>query len=252
VVAPAVVPLSLVIGPNERELATLFARVASVVDELGVGVRVDRDGATHFLVAVRTAWSNPESVLADRLAIAPAAIIAGDAPGRAREIAATTPKAPFAADFAAGQSGLVVPAALALGGFAAILDVRDRPARRPEALLQLDKLTKTSKTLYITNASYLAGSAGPTPAQPCCGQPDNKCHSAPTDWTNDPVWHGLDFEIDDPNLFQYSYRSDGKTVDATAVGDLDCDGIFITYTLHMDATNGNPSASITEPPPNSD
>ncbi len=67
-----------------------------------------------------------------------------------------------------------------------------------------------------------------------------------------PTWQALDFEIDEPHLFRYGYHSDGKTVQAVAIGDLDCDGIDMTYHLELSAPNGNPSATITEPPPNSD
>ena len=73
----------------------------------------------------------------------------------------------------------------------------------------------------------------------------------PADWS-DPVWQALDFQIDHPTLFQYSYASDGTSFNATAVGDLDCDGTFITYTLSGTAENGNVQVKLTEPPPNSD
>jgi hypothetical protein len=66
------------------------------------------------------------------------------------------------------------------------------------------------------------------------------------------VWVALDFQIDHPNLFQYNYRSDGTTFHAEAIGDLDCDGTFVTYTLDGSAPNGNPQILLTEPPPNSD
>src|SRR6266478_1926075 len=65
-----------------------------------------------------------------------------------------------------------------------------------------------------------------------------------TDWTSDPVWTALEFQIDEPNLFHYSYESDGKTFKATAVGDLDCDGKPSTYTLDGKSENGNPSVTL--------
>jgi len=120
-------------------------------------------------------------------------------------------------------------------------------SRKSEAAVQLNKLMKNLKVAYITNAQFPKGRSGPTPAQSCCGQPSNKC-AVTQDWMNDPVWSALDFQIDEPNLFQYSYESDGKTVHVTAVGDLDCDGVAATYTLDMASENGNPTSKITEPP----
>ena len=110
---------------------------------------------------------------------------------------------------------------------------------------------KNAKVAFITNAEFIKDEAPLTPAKSCCGQPNNRCAVATNAWTSSPVWQALDFLIDEPNLFQYSYKRDGKTVEATAVGDLDCDGTFITYTLHVDALNGNPSGMLTKPPPNS-
>lgn len=119
-----------------------------------------------------------------------------------------------------------------------------------EATLQLNKLGKLAKTAFVTNGAYPAGKAGPTPAKPCCEQ-NGKC--APTqEWASSPVWKALEFQIDEPTLFRYSYESsDGKTAVATAVGDLDCDGTEVTYKLEL-TSEGGPSEKLIEPPPNSD
>lgn len=66
---------------------------------------------------------------------------------------------------------------------------------------------------------------------------------------NDPVWRALGFAIDQPSQFQYAYRSDGKTFTATAIGDLDCDGISVVYTL---TGNADGTTTLTEPTPGSD
>jgi hypothetical protein len=73
-------------------------------------------------------------------------------------------------------------------------------------------------------------------------------------YASNPVWRELDFQISEPTLFQYSYRgsADGQSFVAKAIGDLDCDGVFITYELTGSVTNGTPSVTLTEPPPNSD
>lgn len=121
--------------------------------------------------------------------------------------------------------------------------------KKTEAQLQLTKLGKDLKVLYMTNGAFPIGKSGPTPAASCCTEPGHKC--AVTDaWTKDPVWSGLEFQIDEPTRFTYSYEStDGKSAIARAIGDLDCDGTAITYTLTMTAdASGNPSMQISEPP----
>jgi len=128
---------------------------------------------------------------------------------------------------------------------------RGHGPRKNEAELQLNKLGKSAKTYFLTYAAFAKGTAKQLPAKPCCGQPNNLC--APTqEWQTDPVWKELDFDIDEENKFQYAYTSDGKTFHAEAVGDLDCDGITITYKLDGTAPNGNPQLTLTPPPPNSD
>jgi len=122
-----------------------------------------------------------------------------------------------------------------------------KKSKQTEAQLQLNKIGKSAKVAFVSDAAFPKGKAAMLPAKPCC--PD-KC--PPAAWASDPVWKALDFQIDEPNLFQYTYESDGQTFTATAVGDLDCDGTAITYTLTGKVTNGNPEVTLTEPPPNTD
>ena len=123
--------------------------------------------------------------------------------------------------------------------------------KRIEAAIQLNKLGKNAKVVYLTNSEFTKGKAAKLPAKSCCGQPQNHCEVT-DDWTKDPVWQALDFQLDEPSLFQYTYESDGKTFHAEAIGDLDCDGIFITYKLDGTSDGGNPSVKLTAPPPNAD
>jgi hypothetical protein len=78
-----------------------------------------------------------------------------------------------------------------------------------------------------------------------------KCDE-PTAWQQ-PLWQELDFSLDAPHLFRYSYESDGRSFTAKAVADLDCDGIEITYVMKgtLDA-QGNLSTTIVEPEPGTD
>jgi type IV pilus assembly protein PilA len=127
-----------------------------------------------------------------------------------------------------------------------------KKSKKTEASLQLNKIAKNSKVYYDTNAQYVQNSATPKPTTWAAGT-NCKVTAPETDWATDSVWAALDFQIDEPNLFQYDYNGSSlSTADAHAVGDLDCDGTPITYSLTLTAPGGNASAVITEPPPNTD
>jgi hypothetical protein len=127
-----------------------------------------------------------------------------------------------------------------------------KKAKKTEADLQLNKLSKSAKIYFNTESKFPEGKAAMLPAAPCCSGPDHKCAVSDA-WAKDPVWQALDFQIDEPNLFQYTYEAkDATHATATAVGDLDCDGTAITYTLTLTAENGNAAAAVTAPPPNAD
>jgi type II secretory pathway pseudopilin PulG len=145
---------------------------------------------------------------------------------------------------------LGVLAAVAIPAF---MDYSHR-SRKTEAALQLDRIGKNAKRVYVETSAFPKGSAPLTPPAPCCGQPNNRCPASPALYAADPVWQALDFQIDEPTLYQYSYSAspDGTSFIAKAVGDLDCDGTFITYELRGTTANGYPSVTLIEPPPNAD
>lgn len=118
-------------------------------------------------------------------------------------------------------------------------------AKQTEAALQLNKLAKYAKVYWAENSAFPTGKVGPSPATPCCDGPGHKCPVG--DWGKDPAWQALDFQIDEPHQFQYTYESDGQAAKATAIGDLDCDGTTITYTLDLTVANGAVEAKITKP-----
>ena len=135
-----------------------------------------------------------------------------------------------------------------------------KKSKKTEASLQLNKIGKNAKTLYIEKQSYATGTVptAPMPAKPagggCCGGPNNKCAPVPLSFSGDTTgWAQIDFQIDEPSLFVYTYDgSTGTAFSATAEGDLDCDNTEITYTMNGTSAAGNPAVSLTEPPPNSD
>lgn len=90
--------------------AAMMIRALALLGELGVAARLDGNLA-RFIIGGRTVWANPPDVTSKLLAIPAADIVKGDvAPIEA--IAKSAPTAPFAADFQAGQGGLMVPTAL--------------------------------------------------------------------------------------------------------------------------------------------
>ena len=135
-----------------------------------------------------------------------------------------------------------------------------KKSKKTEAALQLNKIGKNAKVKYIEGQTYATGTVptSPLPAKPgtggCCGTPTNKCAAVPASFASDTTgWAQIDFQIDEPSLFVYSYNgAAGSTFVATAVGDLDCDNTEITYTLNGTSTSGNPAVALTEPNPNSD
>jgi Tfp pilus assembly protein PilE len=135
----------------------------------------------------------------------------------------------------------------------AFMDYMKR-SKKTESALQLNKLSRQVRRRYAETGSFPKGNAPLTPPEPCCSQPNHRCRAVPQMYAADPVWTALDFQIDEPTLFQYSYEAspDGQSFVARAVGDLDCDGTAITYELKGTAANGSPSITLIEPPPGAD
>ena len=127
-----------------------------------------------------------------------------------------------------------------------------KKSKKTEAALQLNKIGKNNKTYFITNAQFVGtnGTILPGAGGAACQGPNGKF--AVVDWSAAAGWKDLDFQVDEPNLFSYTYTGGSTSATATAIGDLDCDATLITYTLNMTSPNGNPAAALTEPPPNSD
>ena len=130
-----------------------------------------------------------------------------------------------------------------------------KKAKSSEAKIQLNKIGKTTKEVFSTQAKFPGITTGVTPAAGCCAGANQHCAVVATDWQT-ANWQGLDFEMTEPFLFQYDYTGSGvgsaSVFTAHATGDIDCDTTFITYTLAGVATGGNPSLTLTDPPPNTD
>jgi len=128
-----------------------------------------------------------------------------------------------------------------------------KKSKKTEAALQLNKIAKNEKVYFATYADF-SPTAGALP-----GTDGGSCSLAGkkfpvvTTWATDTGWAALDFQVDEPNLFNYHYtRTSNAAAQATAVGDLDCDTTLITYSMPFVNAAGNVTAILTEPPPNSD
>jgi prepilin-type N-terminal cleavage/methylation domain-containing protein len=123
-------------------------------------------------------------------------------------------------------------------------------AKTTEAVIQLENIGKKAVIRYNTDGAYPNVTAPLTPASDCCTQNlDNKrkCAVVETDWDT-PEWRALDFSLNKPFLFQYSYTSNGTSeFTATAVGKPNCDKAPVTYTLRGDTTNQGPRTHLTTP-----
>ncbi|HVV87841.1 MAG TPA: prepilin-type N-terminal cleavage/methylation domain-containing protein [Kofleriaceae bacterium] len=123
-----------------------------------------------------------------------------------------------------------------------------KKAKRTEADLNLSAIGKSADSAFVENASYPQFVQDPTPAASCCSQPGGKCAPLAADWEGVPAWDALGFEMSEPFYFRYAYSSTVSNLfTASAIGDLDCDTITVTYTLDGDARSGAPTSSMNRP-----
>ena len=129
-----------------------------------------------------------------------------------------------------------------------------RRAKTTEAQLHLNMLAKGAKTYYQTHSTFPQGTAGVLPGADggACAASGGK-FAVTNAWGSDTTWSELDFRVDGQGVFSYHYEATSSaSAVALAVGDLDCDGTFITYTLTLSAPAGGVAAILTEPPPAAD
>ena len=123
-----------------------------------------------------------------------------------------------------------------------------KKGKRTEAELNLNAINKAADSEYSENTTYPQAAQGATPGVTCCAQAGKKCAVVQADWNGVPAWDALGFEMTQAFYFQYTYNSAVSNLfKAEAIGDLDCDGISVTYTLNGDATTGSPTSALTKP-----
>ena len=245
-------PLLQLLPADAKSVVHIAIRALALLDEEALAVRVDGD-QLRIVAGLRTAWSNPDDVVAKLLALDSDAVFSGHGDAAIKSIVDAAPSSPFAADMRAGYGGMLVEV-MAVGAMAAIaipaFESYMHRAKHNEAEIELNVIAKQLKRGFGETGAYPTGRSQLLPAGPCCGKPDNKCAADPDAFAKDPIWKQLELAPDEPTQYQFRYQSaDGKTATVEAIGDVDCDGTPATYTLRMSVTGaGNPQAEIQAPP----
>jgi len=116
-------------------------------------------------------------------------------------------------------------------------------SKTTEATEFIKKMADGARAYYMDGAAsqgslvpvakqFPGPSVGPTPKPGSCCEDGKKCAPNPDSWSA-PTWQALNFGVFDPHYFSYKYEvaADGRSITASAIGDLDCDGTFSTYSL---------------------
>jgi hypothetical protein len=149
------------------------------------------------------------------------------------------------------RAAATTPAVLACMGADAEAAAPAAPRERlSEAALYLNKIGKSMKRYFGETGAYPIGRIGPTPSQPCCSNAAHKCPwSSPTakDWLDGP-WKELEFAIEEPTSYQFTFDGDAKHATITAIGDPDCKDPTKTWKLEATlSSGGNPILNLTPP-----
>jgi len=118
-----------------------------------------------------------------------------------------------------------------------------RRSKTSEATMNLRKMFDSSVSYYDSEFSDRVGtilakqfpaSGGPTPAaDSCCAGAGGKCAPDAVAFAAVPTWNALNFSIDDPHYYWYTYTSAGvdtaSQFTAAANGNLNCTAPFSTF-----------------------
>ncbi len=153
---------------------------------------------------------------------------------------------------------------LAAVAIPAFLDYMKK-GKRSEAEVNLGAIQKGAKSGYFEDSMFpdptatgVGGSyAGVTPAATCCGvTAQNRCTVDIDQWRSGDSaapyeWDLLNFSVDEQHYFRYQYTASGNgdtsVYTAYAIGDLDCDGEDMSYTVLGSAAGGVPTTTLTKP-----
>ena len=124
-----------------------------------------------------------------------------------------------------------------------------KKSKSSEASLNLNKVGKNEKTKFQAESTFTTSNGGPLPAKPgsggCCGgiggetgsEVTNKCVPDSAGFKNDAGFSDMEFSVDEPSQYYYSYKGGSDTATAYAIGDLDCDKKESTWRLDLAAVS---------------
>jgi len=189
----------------------------SLLNELGAAVKVDNDGM-RFRGYARTAWSNPPELAKKLIAISGQDIVTGKATEPAKALVASSAGTPFADDFAAGQGGLMVPAAtIGLASSIVLPIVMRAMGMQEEQQPQQQQMDNPALTSLLVHA-YVEEAFPKWQAE----HPKQKCPATLVEVAKyfasdidvpvlaDPWGQPLEMKCDDSGLKVFSVGPDGK------------------------------------------
>lgn len=149
-------------------------------------------------------------------------------------------------------AGVGILAAVAIPAFMKYM----KKSKTAEASQFLKKMSDSARTHYavppMDDASLALGaqahafpaSVGPTPPLGTCCATGDKCIPTADTWQH-PTWQALDFAMHGPHYYSYEFKSEINeegvaSYTALAYGDLDCDGVYSTFSLYGEVVDGEP------------
>ena len=120
-------------------------------------------------------------------------------------------------------------AAKQLAGRLALRFVDDMDAR-----VELRRVTRAATDTYYKKGQF--PTIDNTPATSCCSEDGNRCRGG----FETPAWREIGFESFSSGRYRLGYKSTPKKFTAIAIGDSDCDGSEVTFTMDVDIVGGDP------------
>lgn len=121
-------------------------------------------------------------------------------------------------------------------------------SKSTEARTELRGIFMRAREAAQETGEFPPGKTGPVPAAgSCCKGPKGQCAPDPLLWEDEP-WSSIGYEQDMPARYSVEYEVDlSGALTVRAIGDLDCDGSFSTYSLTGTVSGPEPELTQTDP-----
>lgn len=225
--------IEAVSSPERRSQLSVARLLLAHVYELALGLRADGDGTTlafeitTMAAAPKEAYQEYSKLVADSLMSGEEysealSKLGGKYPGTLVEWQAR------AAEHGAPTGGLFAMLGVAMTS-ARVAKYREI-SMSSEAPFQMQRIADALRR-YHTDTGNLPPSTVMTPEPGACCKTGGKCVPQVRPWLT-KGWQQLLFDIREPHYYSYQFKRKGKKkFEIRAVGDLDCDDEFSTYTL---------------------